>query len=68
MCRKLTYLYFVLMLGLFLASAANAADLVGWWKFDGDTLDSSGLDNEATLFGGPDFVDGWLNQAVFLDG
>ena len=46
----------------------NAADLVGLWKFDGDALDSSGLGNDGTLAGDPDFVDGWLNQAVFLDG
>jgi len=68
MCRKLLYLTFVLMLSLLPASGANAADLVGWWKFDGDALDSSGLGNDGTLAGDPEFVDGWLGQAVFLDG
>ncbi|MBL7184880.1 MAG: LamG domain-containing protein [Phycisphaerae bacterium] len=66
MTGKLTYVS--LVLALILASAAGAADLVGFWKFDGGTLDSSGLGNEATLAGDPDFVDGWLGQAVFLDG
>ncbi|MHC4499220.1 MAG: LamG domain-containing protein, partial [Planctomycetota bacterium] len=68
MCRKLTYLALVLVLGLILASETNAADLVGWWKFDGDALDSSGLSNDGTLAGDPEFVDGWLGRAVFLDG
>ncbi|MHC4626082.1 MAG: LamG domain-containing protein, partial [Planctomycetota bacterium] len=66
MTGKLTYVS--LALALVLASAAGAADLVGFWKFDGDALDSSGLSNDATLAGDPDFVDGWLGQAVFLDG
>ena len=65
MTGKLTYVS--LVLALVLASAAGAADLVGFWKFDGDALDSSGLSNDATLAGDPDFVDGWLGQAVFLD-
>ncbi len=68
MSRKLINLSFILVLSLFLRSTINAADLVGWWTFDGDTLDSSGLNNEATLAGDPEYVEGWLGQAVFLDG
>ena len=68
MYRKLTFLAFVLVLFLFLANGANAADLVGWWKFDGDALDSSGLGNDGTLAGDPEFVVGWLGQAIYLDG
>ena len=40
---------FILVLSLILASVANAGgkpNLIGWWKFDGDTLDSSGLCND----------------------
>jgi hypothetical protein len=68
MCRNLIYLAFVLVLSLLPTSGTNAADLVGLWKFDGDALDSSGLGNDGTLAGDPEFVDGWLGQAVFLDG
>ena len=68
MSRKLISLSFILVLSLILISTANAADLVGWWAFDGDTLDSSGLNNEATLIGDPEYVEGWFGQAVFLDG
>jgi hypothetical protein len=68
MSGKLNYLSFILVLSLVLTYTVNAADLVGWWTFDGDTLDSSGLNNEATLAGDPEYVEGWLGQAVFLDG
>jgi len=68
MCNKLIHLTLILVLGLILAGPANAADLVGFWTFDGDALDSSGLGNDGTLAGDPDFVGGWLGQAVFLDG
>ena len=68
MFKKLIQLTFILVLVLTLADPMNAADLVGWWKFDGDALDSSGLSNDGTLAGDPDFVDGWLGQAVYLDG
>jgi hypothetical protein len=67
-CKKLTFLVFVLVQILVLANGTNAADLVGWWKFDGDALDSSGLGNDGTLAGDPEFVVGWLGQAVYLDG
>ncbi|MHC4351957.1 MAG: LamG domain-containing protein [Planctomycetota bacterium] len=68
MYRKSICLSLVLAIGLLLAGTVNAADLVGWWKFDGDMLDFSGLSNDAVPGGDPSFVDGWLGQAVFLDG
>ncbi|MBC8468839.1 MAG: LamG domain-containing protein [Planctomycetes bacterium] len=68
MSKKLFYLSHIIVFSLILTCTANAADLVGWWTFDGDTLDSSGLNNEATLAGDPEYVEGWLGQAVFLDG
>jgi len=62
MCRKLIYLFtVVVMLGLVLTSAARA-DLVGWWRFNegsGDTAgDSSGNNHDGTLLGIPEWVAG----------
>ncbi|MHC4322726.1 MAG: LamG domain-containing protein, partial [Planctomycetota bacterium] len=69
MCKKLTFLAFVLALALVPASAANAGSLVGWWKFDGDTQDSSGLDNHGTAGGNPTYVTGIVgSQALDFDG
>ena len=45
---------FVLVLGLATASPAGLDDdpnLAGWWKFDGDTLDSSPNGRQGTLVG-----------------
>ena len=74
MCKKLIYLScFVLMLGLVLTNAAKAADpnLVGWWKLD-DTgfiaTDSSGMGNNGTLYGGPQWVTGKIGGALDFDG
>ena len=67
MSKKLIYLVsFVLVLGIVLTSAANAADanLMGWWKFDGDALDSSGNERHGTLNGSPTFVPGVFGQAL----
>ncbi len=68
MNRRMSFVSLVLALGLALPGVADAANLVGWWKFDGDVLDSSGLDNHGTPAGDPEFVAGLLGQAVFLDG
>jgi hypothetical protein len=46
MSKKLLFLtLFALVLSLILTSAARA-DLIGWWRFDDDFLDSSGLGND----------------------
>jgi hypothetical protein len=73
MSKKLIVLVsFVLVLGLVLTSVANAAEksyLIGWWKFDGDTLDSSGMDNHGNAEGNPTFVAGKVgSNALELDG
>jgi len=71
MSKKLICLVsFVLVLGLVLPSVSNAADLnlMGWWKFDGDVLDSSGNERHGTPVGGPQYVEGVFNQALEFDG
>jgi hypothetical protein len=67
MSKKFVYLVcFVLVLSIALTSAANAADpnLMGWWKFDGDALDSSGNERHGTLNGSPTFGPGVFGQAL----
>jgi len=44
------------------------AGLIGHWKFDGDTLDSSGLGNHGTANGGPTYEVGKFGQAMTFDG
>ena len=72
MCKKLTCLSFILLLGLVLGNVAGAAEksnLIGWWKFDGDTLDYSGLGNDGTSFGNPTFITGKVGSgALNFDG
>jgi hypothetical protein len=71
MCKKLIYLVsFVLVLGLVLSSGAGAAapSLVGWWKFNEDFLDSSGLGNDGIPEGNPTFVEGYVGFGLELDG
>jgi hypothetical protein len=41
---------------------------LGWWKFDGDALDSSGNNRDATLFGEPTYVSGQVGQSLYLNG
>jgi len=72
MCRQLIFIIsFVLLLGLTLASTADA-ELVGWWKLDdgsGTTaIDSSGNGNDGALIGDPQWVDGWIGGALEFDG
>ncbi|NIT97019.1 MAG: hypothetical protein GWM91_17020, partial [Actinobacteria bacterium] len=47
-----------------LANAGNLATLKGWWPFDGNADDASGLDHHATLHGDATIADG----ALSLDG
>jgi len=75
MFQKLTYLFsFVVMAGLLLTGAANAADpdLHGWWRFDegsGTTAsDFSTYANNGTLQNGPTWAAGKIGGAVRLDG
>ncbi len=71
MCKKLVYLFsFVLVTSLILTSAAEGADpnLVAWYRFDGDALDSSGNDLHGTEMGDPTYEAGVFGQAISLDG
>ena len=59
----------IVSIALMLLTAGNAgAELVGWWRLDGDASDSSsnGLDGE--VFGTPDWVDGKIGGAMQLSG
>ncbi|MHC4070787.1 MAG: hypothetical protein ACYSW0_04005, partial [Planctomycetota bacterium] len=75
MFKKLIYLIsFVLVLGLVLTRAADAADpnLVGYWTFDEGTIsgttvgDSSGKENHGISVGGPTPVPGKVAGALAL--
>ncbi|MFB0552996.1 MAG: LamG-like jellyroll fold domain-containing protein [Phycisphaerae bacterium] len=72
MRRKLILLTsFVLVLGLALTRAANGSPprLIGWWRFDGGTLDYSGLGNNGAAVGNPTFVPGKVGSgAIELNG
>jgi hypothetical protein len=59
-----------LVLGLITPILAAGADpsLMGYWKFEGDTLDSSGHDRPGTLVGNATFALGLDGQALSLDG
>jgi hypothetical protein len=50
------------------SGSAVAADLVGWWKFNDDFLDSSGLGNDGIPQGNPTFVRGYAGSGLELDG
>jgi len=70
-CKKLMCLIsFVLVLTLVQAGIGQDVDpdLAGWWKFNGDALDSSGNDRNGTLHGNPQFVAGVFNEALEFDG
>ncbi|MBN2132803.1 MAG: LamG domain-containing protein [Sedimentisphaerales bacterium] len=68
MAAKLTYaITLSLLLGLFAGSVANA-DLVGWWKLDGNAVDSSDNGHDGVLFGDPEWVEGIVDGALKCDG
>jgi len=72
MYKKLIYLIsFALVLALALSSTTSA-ELVGWWKFDETSgaiaADSSGNGNDGTLYGDPQWVAGWIDGGLQLDG
>jgi len=63
-----------LVLGLFMLLSlsmpcvlAEDPALMGWWKFDGDALDSSGNDRHGTLQGSPAFGPGVFGQALEME-
>ena len=42
--------------------------LIGCWRLDGNSYDSSGLANHAVVVGDPIFTEGVAQQAMYLDG
>ena len=71
MSRHLIYLLLLaLVWGLILTAPVRAGDpsLMGYWKFDGDALDSSGNDRHGTFVGSPTFGPGVFGQALELAG
>jgi regulation of enolase protein 1 (concanavalin A-like superfamily) len=67
-------IWFGLVIGLVATSVAKSADpsLVGWWKFDESSgniaYDSSGYDNNGTIYGNPQWVPGKFEGALAFDG
>ena len=55
-----------LILGLALTSSTKA-ELIGWWKFDDNFLNSSGNGHHGEPVGDPTFVDGQFGQAIRLN-
>ena len=43
-------------------------NLIGWWKFDGNSNDSSDNDNNGSEKGDPTYVAGKIGQAISFDG
>ena len=73
MSRKLLCLIsFIVVLGMAAISPAGLDDdpnLAGYWKFDGDTLDSSGNGRDGTLMGGAALLEvGLHGGAISFDG
>jgi len=59
----------LLLAACFQASAQTCTGQVGHWRFDGNTLDSSGLANNGVFFGStPNYVPGMAGQALELNG
>ena len=42
--------------------------IVGWWRFNGDAVDSSGYNNHGAVYGGESYVDSPMGQAFSFDG
>jgi hypothetical protein len=67
-CKKLIgRLILILLFGMILTNVTKA-ELVGWWKLDGNADDASGYDHPGTLFGDPQWVNGKINGALQFDG
>jgi len=69
----LLLLAFTAMTALFLAIAENThavtpTELVGWWEFEGDALDSTSYANNGVETNGPVYDTGKIGNALKLDG
>ena len=57
------------LISLTICAASVRDGLIGYWPYDGDTRDYSGLDNHGTAFGNPTFVGGKVGSgALDFDG
>ncbi|MCL5280594.1 MAG: LamG domain-containing protein [Planctomycetes bacterium] len=65
--RRVFFILSLLVLECLLGNMARA-DLVGWWKLDGNALDSSGKGHDGVLYGGPQWVSGIMGGALKFDG
>jgi len=68
--KKVLCLVFALGTSLLLSIPSVRADdpaLMGWWKLDGDALDSSGHDRHGALQGSPTFEPGVFGQALEME-
>ncbi len=61
-------LFLLVVLAWPLAARGAEANLVGWWKFDGDGLDSSGNGRNGVLVRDAHYEAGHAGQALALDG
>ena len=74
MCGRSIYLIScaVVIVGLQGVVCGADPDPVGWWKFDDGSgtvaRDASGKGNHGMLYGDPEWVAGWLDGALQLDG
>ncbi len=71
MGKQVLYSILIVIMG-FAAGTARAQEvdpnLVGWWTFDGNALDSSGNGRDGLINGDPLFVAGVYGEALELDG
>jgi len=72
MFKKVIVLFILLAAPAFGFNPNTDESLLGWWPLNdgaGTTaVDASGNGNDGTLEGDPEWVDGWLGGAVYLDG
>jgi regulation of enolase protein 1 (concanavalin A-like superfamily) len=70
MGKRLTIFLVVFTVGLVAPVLAQGTDpnLMGWWKFDGDALDSSGHNRNGVLTGDATYGPGLFDQTLVLDG
>jgi len=68
MSKKLIYLVSSVLVLNLISPGAVKADVIGWWRFNGDFLDSSGLGNDGIPRGNPTFVKGYAGLGLELDG
>jgi len=71
MCKRLIYAASALWILALLLTNTAGAKLVGWWAFDetsGAVATDSAGGNHGALYGNPQWVTGWIDNALKLDG